>query len=66
MRTGGLPDNRSVAGLYLLWLIVSGISLEEARRDEPERTMPRELGEPDFDERFEMLIEILVHGLAAG
>jgi Tetracyclin repressor-like, C-terminal domain len=34
MRTGGLSDSRSVAGLYLLWLIVNGFSLEEARDGE--------------------------------
>jgi hypothetical protein len=29
MRAGGLPDSRSAAGLYLLWVIVNGFSLEE-------------------------------------
>ena len=37
MRAGGLPDSRSVAGLYLLWVIVNGFSLEETRTGEPER-----------------------------
>ena len=27
MRVGGLPDSWSVAGLYLLWVIVNGFSL---------------------------------------
>jgi hypothetical protein len=34
MRTGGLSDSRSVAGLYLLWLIVNGSSLEETQAGE--------------------------------
>ena len=37
MREGGLPDSQSVAGLYLLWVIVNGFSLEEAPAAEPER-----------------------------
>ena len=40
MRAGGLPDSRSVAGLYLLWVIVNGFSLEETRTEEPERSRP--------------------------
>ena len=40
MRAGGLPDSRSVAGLYLLWIIVNGFSLEETRAGEPERPGP--------------------------
>ena len=40
MRAGGLPDSRSVAGLYLLWVIVNGFSLEETRTGDPERPGP--------------------------
>jgi hypothetical protein len=40
MRAGGLPDSRSVAGLYLLWVIVNGFSLEETRTGEPQRSGP--------------------------
>jgi TetR/AcrR family tetracycline transcriptional repressor len=40
MRAGGLPDSQSAAGLYLLWVIVNGFSLEETRADEPERSRP--------------------------
>jgi hypothetical protein len=40
MRAGGLPDSRAVAGLYLLWVIVNGFSLEETRAEEPERSRP--------------------------
>jgi hypothetical protein len=40
MRAGGLPDSRSVAGLYLLWVIVNGFSLEETRTGEPEPPGP--------------------------
>jgi hypothetical protein len=40
MRAGGLPGSRSVAGLYLLWVIVNGFSLEETRTGEPEQTGP--------------------------
>jgi len=29
LRAGGLPDRLSVAGLYLLWIIVNGFSLAE-------------------------------------
>jgi TetR/AcrR family transcriptional regulator, tetracycline repressor protein len=36
MRAGGLPDSQSVAGLYLLWIIVNGFSLEETGAREPE------------------------------
>jgi hypothetical protein len=41
MRAGGLPDSRSVAGLYLLWVIVNGFSLKETctgNRTDPART----------------------------
>lgn len=37
MRAGGLPDSQSAAGLYLLWVIVNGFSLEETGAGEPER-----------------------------
>ena len=40
MRAGGLPDSRSVAGLYLLWVIVNGFSLEETRTGDPEQSGP--------------------------
>jgi len=40
MRAGGLPDRRAVAGLYLLWVIVNGFSLEETRTGDPERSRP--------------------------
>ena len=40
MRAGGLTGSRSVAGLYLLWVIVNGFSLEETRTGEPERPGP--------------------------
>jgi len=40
MRAGGLPDSQSVAGLYLLWIIVNGFSLEEAQTGRPERNDP--------------------------
>jgi len=40
MRAGGLPDSQSVAGLYLLWVIVNGFSLEETRAEDPERPAP--------------------------
>ena len=40
MRAGGLPDSRSVAGLYLLWIIVSGFSLAETQAGEPEPPDP--------------------------
>ena len=40
MRAGGLPDSWSVAGLYLLWVIVNGFSLEETRTGYPERSRP--------------------------
>jgi hypothetical protein len=40
MRAGGLPDSQSVAGLYLLWVIVNGFSLEETRAGDPERPGP--------------------------
>ena len=40
MRAGGLPDSRSVAGLYLLWVIVNGFSLEETPTEDPERPGP--------------------------
>ena len=35
LRTGGLSDGRAVAGLYLLWVIVNGFSLEETGAGEP-------------------------------
>jgi len=40
MRAGGLLDSRSVAGLYLLWIIVSGFSLAETQAGEPEPPDP--------------------------
>jgi hypothetical protein len=40
MRAGGLPDRLSVAGLYLLWIIVNGFSLEETQTGRPERPDP--------------------------
>jgi hypothetical protein len=40
MRAGGLPDSQSVAGLYLLWVIVNGFSLEETPAAESERPGP--------------------------
>ena len=40
MRAGGLPDRRAVGGLYLLWVIVNGFSLEETRTGDPERAGP--------------------------
>jgi TetR/AcrR family transcriptional regulator, tetracycline repressor protein len=40
MRAGGLPDSQSVAGLYLLWIIVNGFSLEETQVGKPERIDP--------------------------
>jgi TetR/AcrR family transcriptional regulator, tetracycline repressor protein len=40
MRAGGLSDSQSVAGLYLLWVIVNGFTLEEAYAGQPERTGP--------------------------
>ena len=40
LRAGGLPDSRSVAGLYLLWVIVNGFSMEETRTGESERLSP--------------------------
>jgi hypothetical protein len=40
MRAGGLPDSRSVAGVFLLWVIVNGFSLEETRTGEQERPGP--------------------------
>jgi hypothetical protein len=53
MRAGGLSDSRSVAGLYLLWVIVNGFSLEEARSAEPERPGP-DLS-PDVSQYFASL-----------
>ena len=41
VRAGGLPDGRSVAGLYLLWVVVNGFSLEETQAGDPERIEPR-------------------------
>ena len=40
MRAGGLPDRLSVAGLYLLWIIVNGFSLGETQTGRPERIHP--------------------------
>ena len=40
MRAGGLPDSQAVAGLYMLWVIVNGFSLEETRTEEPEQSRP--------------------------
>jgi len=40
MRAGGLSDGLAVAGLYLLWVIVNGFSLEETRTEDPERPGP--------------------------
>ena len=40
MRAGGLPDRLSVAGLYLLWIIVNGFSLEETQTGRPEQPSP--------------------------
>jgi len=40
MRAGGLPDSQSVAGLYLLWVIVNGFSLEETPTVDAERPGP--------------------------
>jgi hypothetical protein len=40
MRAGGLPEGRAVAGLYLLWVIVNGFSLEETPTGEPQRPGP--------------------------
>jgi TetR/AcrR family tetracycline transcriptional repressor len=89
MRTGGLSDSRSVAGLYLLWLIVNGFSLEETQTGEPGPIGPDlspvvkqyyaslpgdrfpnlaavagEFGNPDLDQRFDLLIGIFIDGLA--
>jgi hypothetical protein len=40
LRAGGLSDSRAVAGLYSLWVIVNGFSLEETGAGVPERTDP--------------------------
>ena len=40
MRAGSLPDSQSAAGLYLLWVIVNGFSLEETAAGEAERPGP--------------------------
>ena len=40
LRAGGLPDRLSVAGLYLLWIIVNGFSLAETQAGRPERIDP--------------------------
>lgn len=40
LRAGGLPDSQSVAGLYLLWVIVNGFSLEESPTRDSERSGP--------------------------
>jgi TetR/AcrR family tetracycline transcriptional repressor len=86
MQAGGVPDSRSVAGLHLLWLIVSGISLEELRCAAAQESPPQsasdyleslpadrfpnltavagELAEQSLDARFELLLSILINGLA--
>ena len=53
MRAGGLPEGRSVAGLYLLWVIVNGFSLEEAPAREPQR--PGQDLSPEADRYFASL-----------
>ena len=69
MRAGGLPDSQSVAGLYLLWVIVNGFSLEETRAGDPERPAPDLSSEVKRyfaslpDDRFELLIRIFIDGL---
>jgi len=40
LRAGGLPDSQSAAGLYLLWVIVNGFSLEETPARDPQRPGP--------------------------
>jgi hypothetical protein len=40
LRASGMPDSRSVAGLYLLWVIANGFSLEEAHASQPEPPGP--------------------------
>jgi hypothetical protein len=40
MRVCGLPESRSVAGLYLLWIIGSGFSLAETQAGRPKRPDP--------------------------
>jgi len=40
MRAGGLPDSRSVTGVYLLWIIVNGFSLAETQAGRPEPPDP--------------------------
>ena len=40
LRAGGLLDRLSVAGLYLLWIIVNGFSLAETQAGRPERIDP--------------------------
>ena len=40
MRAGGLSGSRSAAGLYLLWILVNGFSLEEMQTGAPEPIGP--------------------------
>jgi hypothetical protein len=40
MRAGGLPEGTAVAGLYFLWVIVNGFSLEETPAEDPEQPGP--------------------------
>jgi TetR/AcrR family transcriptional regulator, tetracycline repressor protein len=40
MRAGGLPDSQSAAGLYLLWVIVNGFSLEETGAEDSKQSGP--------------------------
>jgi Tetracyclin repressor-like, C-terminal domain len=44
LRASGMPDSQSVAGLYLLWVIVNGFSLEEAQASHADPL--RELSSP--------------------
>jgi hypothetical protein len=40
MRAGGLSDSQSVGGLYLLWVIVNGFTLEESHAEQQEPIGP--------------------------
>jgi TetR/AcrR family transcriptional regulator, tetracycline repressor protein len=40
MRAGGLTEGTAVAGLYFLWVIVNGFSLEETPAEDPEQPGP--------------------------
>jgi len=40
MRAGGLPAGTAVAGLYFLWVIVNGFSLEETPAEDTEQPGP--------------------------